>query len=383
MKIHIVQQGDTLWKLAKKYDVDFEQLKAVNNHLSNPDLIMPGMKIKIPTGGVPVKKQAFKKEEQIKFSVPKEMPIIKEVPKEMPIVKETPMAPLKEEVKLPVAPPSVAPLPVAPSIAPPVMQPIQLQPIQMPVTQQYLHHHHMNMNLNLYKPMPAPPVPPVAPPVKMPALPKVPEIKEIPKLEKPIQKPAPPLPPKKEVVPPVMPIQEQPINVAPPPQQCFPVTGIMPGCAPMAPLGCSPYPGIAPITPYGCYPSYPQIAPGNYVMPSMTGIPTMAPQMPIYPQVSQQLPIYPATPYGLPAPTTTQSFDQATGPQIPGEAMVVPQGQQPWGIPSTHGLYGDITMQQPITPQTQPWGYNPQPVYPQFHPYQCQFRLDEEESTED
>ena len=30
VKIHIVQKGDTLWKLAKKYGVDFEKLKAAN-----------------------------------------------------------------------------------------------------------------------------------------------------------------------------------------------------------------------------------------------------------------------------------------------------------------------------------------------------------------
>ncbi|BBW95440.1 SafA/ExsA family spore coat assembly protein [Geobacillus subterraneus] len=58
MKIHIVQKGDTLWKIAQKYGVDFEQLKKINGHLSDPNLIMPGMKIKVPTAGVPVKKGA-------------------------------------------------------------------------------------------------------------------------------------------------------------------------------------------------------------------------------------------------------------------------------------------------------------------------------------
>ncbi|PGP75705.1 hypothetical protein CN997_25620, partial [Bacillus cereus] len=58
MKIHIVQKGDTLWKIAKKYGVDFETLKKTNTQLSNPDLIMPGMKIKVPSSGVHVKQQA-------------------------------------------------------------------------------------------------------------------------------------------------------------------------------------------------------------------------------------------------------------------------------------------------------------------------------------
>ncbi|PEE19760.1 peptigoglycan-binding protein LysM, partial [Bacillus cereus] len=57
MKIHIVQKGDTLWKIAKKYGVDFDTLKKTNTQLSNPDLIMPGMKIKVPSNGVHVKQQ--------------------------------------------------------------------------------------------------------------------------------------------------------------------------------------------------------------------------------------------------------------------------------------------------------------------------------------
>ena len=49
MKIHIVQKGDTLWNLAQKYNVDFNELKSLNSQLSNPELIYPGMKIKIPS----------------------------------------------------------------------------------------------------------------------------------------------------------------------------------------------------------------------------------------------------------------------------------------------------------------------------------------------
>ena len=58
MKIHIVQKGDTLWKIAKKYGVNFEELKKMNSQLSNPDMIMPGMKIKVPTTGGNIKKEA-------------------------------------------------------------------------------------------------------------------------------------------------------------------------------------------------------------------------------------------------------------------------------------------------------------------------------------
>ncbi|WP_406566416.1 SafA/ExsA family spore coat assembly protein [Jeotgalibacillus aurantiacus] len=49
MKIHIVQKGDTLWNISKQYNVPFDQLKAANTQLANPDMIMPGMKIKVPS----------------------------------------------------------------------------------------------------------------------------------------------------------------------------------------------------------------------------------------------------------------------------------------------------------------------------------------------
>ena len=55
MKIHIVQKGETLWSIAKKYGVNFDELKKMNAQLSNPDMVMPGMKIKVPAsaGAVP------------------------------------------------------------------------------------------------------------------------------------------------------------------------------------------------------------------------------------------------------------------------------------------------------------------------------------------
>ncbi len=61
MKIHVVQKGDTLWKLAEQYGVDFEALKQANTHLADPDHIKPGMKVKIPASAA-AKKEAPKKE---------------------------------------------------------------------------------------------------------------------------------------------------------------------------------------------------------------------------------------------------------------------------------------------------------------------------------
>lgn len=55
LKIHIVQKGDTIWEIAQQYGVNFEELKKLNSHLSSPDMIMPGMKIKIPVTSKQVK----------------------------------------------------------------------------------------------------------------------------------------------------------------------------------------------------------------------------------------------------------------------------------------------------------------------------------------
>lgn len=76
MKIHIVQKGDTLWKLAQKYGVDFEEMKQMNNHLADSDMLMQGMKVKIPSTAVQAKKELPKKE------MPKKLaPLKKEIPK--------------------------------------------------------------------------------------------------------------------------------------------------------------------------------------------------------------------------------------------------------------------------------------------------------------
>lgn len=88
MKIHIVQLGDTLWKLAEKYNASFEELKKVNSHLANPEKLMPGMKIKIPGATKQVQKGTSKKEQMT--------PVSK---KEKTTKKEQKTLPSKEEVK--------------------------------------------------------------------------------------------------------------------------------------------------------------------------------------------------------------------------------------------------------------------------------------------
>lgn len=99
MKIHIVQKGDTLWKIAKQYNVDFEQLKRLNTQLSNPEMIMPGMKIKIPSQSSPAK------HENTPIGQNAGMPPLKAMPSpqiETPEQAVTPEVPLKAMPTVPV-----------------------------------------------------------------------------------------------------------------------------------------------------------------------------------------------------------------------------------------------------------------------------------------
>ncbi|MGM0874407.1 MAG: SafA/ExsA family spore coat assembly protein [Bacillota bacterium] len=110
MKIHIVQKGDTLWKIAKKYGVNFEELKSMNTQLSNPDLIMPGMKIKVPSGNVAVKKEAPMTMQIQKKEMPMaEHPFAKEKPKAVLGVEDVedtlPKEPISEKPSKPYIPP--------------------------------------------------------------------------------------------------------------------------------------------------------------------------------------------------------------------------------------------------------------------------------------
>ncbi|WP_331618263.1 SafA/ExsA family spore coat assembly protein [Serpentinicella sp. ANB-PHB4] len=46
---HTVVSGDTLWRIAVKYQVGVSELVDINTQLENPDLIYPGMTITIPS----------------------------------------------------------------------------------------------------------------------------------------------------------------------------------------------------------------------------------------------------------------------------------------------------------------------------------------------
>lgn len=48
---YTVVPGDTLWKIASKYQVGLSELIAANPHIKDPSMIFPGDKISIPQGG--------------------------------------------------------------------------------------------------------------------------------------------------------------------------------------------------------------------------------------------------------------------------------------------------------------------------------------------
>lgn len=243
VRIHIVQKGDTLWKLAQKYGVDFEALKAANNHLSNPDLIMPGMKIKIPSGKVQATKQMGQKEAPI-FGAKKEHPMKKEAPQKP----KTPPPSIKEEKEMPI------PMPTPP-----------MPPVQKKAPSFHLQKTNMNVNIikqqketeinvpvqpaKIEKPIeqPIPQPKPIAPPVKKPLKAMKKPLKEIPKKEMPKMMP----PPKME-----MPMFNY----------CYPVT-------PLYHFGGAPCP------------------------PNMVPVPLFNQPMPFSPP-QQMLPPMPAVPFG-------------------------------------------------------------------------------------
>ncbi|SET82797.1 morphogenetic protein associated with SpoVID [Oceanobacillus limi] len=196
MKIHIVQKGDTLWEIAKQYGVDFEEVKQLNSQLSSPDMIMPGMKVKIPTSAKTVKKEAPVKEQQIKE---KQKPVTEKPykdisPKPFPVIKEDDEKPAKE---------------VKPEMPMPQMPQMPLQPMmQMPIMQQ-------EIQQDIHLP-------------KMPEQPKEKPVKKEQPKEQPIQQP---------VQQPVQqPMVQQPIHMVPcypVPHPCYPVPIMHPCDQPM------------------------------------------------------------------------------------------------------------------------------------------------------
>lgn len=132
MQVHIVEKGDTLWKISRSYGVSFDELKRLNAHLANPEYIVPGMKIFIPdtkkmesvnhpfSENRPVKKEMVRKEEMKAHPMP--APVAPHVPKAEHV------PPKAEHV-----PPKAQHVPPKAQHVPPKAQPVQPVPIVPPV----------------------------------------------------------------------------------------------------------------------------------------------------------------------------------------------------------------------------------------------------------
>ncbi|MBT2727094.1 SafA/ExsA family spore coat assembly protein, partial [Bacillus sp. ISL-75] len=378
VKIHIVQKGDTLWKIAKKYGVNFEELKKMNSQLSNPDMIMPGMKIKVPTSGGTIKKEApmgTKPGTTINLGVKKEMPLaeqplvkekpVKEVPiKEAPIAKEAPIkeAPIKEapikEAPIKEAPIKEAPIKEAPIIkeAPKApytpKMPLQIVP-EIDINNYYM----MNMqNMTVQQP---------PKPANI-----LPEIKEVPKKEVPIKEvpikevPIKETPIKENIVYAPPPVMEAPVEVAPQQDYCVPVTPVMPGPGFCPPFGVG-FPMQMNPNPFMPYPqmqgggmpmpmSYPQMHDGGMSMPMPYqqmqdgGMPM---PMPYHQQMQDGGLSMPMQPSGYPGNAPSVAGASFVAPQFDDESSsFMPQ------LPVMNPAYNPSAVMGAQSPQ-QPIGY--------------------------
>ncbi|MCA1031895.1 SafA/ExsA family spore coat assembly protein [Bacillus timonensis] len=375
MKIHIVQKGDTLWKIAKKYGVNFEELKQMNSQLSNPDMIMPGMKIKVPSGSVPVKKESqvqagqskeyVKKEAKINMAPKKEMQKVEHpfkdlAPKPTPVVKGE-----EEKAKEKVAPMKEKAAPMKEKVAPSKEEKIAPFEPKMPQMKQPLENNYNVPNI--------PQMPNNMPqmPNNLPNMPNLPNIPQAPS----------------NVLPGVM-EEEEPEVVSPvedemPTQQqmdpyCVPVTPVMPGYG-----WCVGGPGGFPTPPYpqGGYPAamqpqgYPQAISPEMMdddddmdgFPSQ-GYPQMAqPMMPQgYPQqmpFGQPMPGYGMNPYAAPFNQGGFPAGGAFPPYAPQQgaspAVDDDDDEMPDIGPMQQAPYGMPLMPQPMAPygQMPPTGY--------------------------
>lgn len=281
MKIHIVQKGDTFYKIAKKYGVDVEQLKSLNTHIPNMEMLLPGMKVKIPTVKMPVKKEEVVKE------VKKEK-VMEEIKLEFPELPKQPMPPTMHHPYL-------------------SMNLYQMQPYVY--YQPHLMMPPKECHMPPVVPAPAPaPSPAAVAPFTPPELPSLPSMEEIWHTEKeicveeelPMAEEVPPMPPlpNLEAMQPVQQPVQQPVPAAPmmmpyhpPHPECFPP--MVPAHHPFvgypmpSPCGCG---GPAPMpSPCGCGGSNPMAYP-----PVMYPYPPM-PQPYGYPMQPVQQP-YPASP---------------------------------------------------------------------------------------
>lgn len=205
MKIHIVQKGDTLWEISKKYGVNFEELKAMNTQLSSPDMIMPGMKIKVPGSSKAVKKETIAKKETKKEAI---KPYKDTSPKPIAAITED-----DHKIQKPITP--EMPIPAMP---------------QMPILDQDIKQY-TTINFPQMPQMKPQPIKEKKKEVKKEV--KKEEYKPQPIKQKPIHHPIQPIQP----IQPLQPIQPAPVH-QPPIQPVHHQQPMMQPCAPMVPICC-------------------------------------------------------------------------------------------------------------------------------------------------
>jgi morphogenetic protein associated with SpoVID len=415
VKIHIVQKGDTLRKIAQKYGVDFEELKKMNAHLSNPDMIMPGMKIKVPSGGVPVRKEVQKKETKINIAPKKEAPKqehpyaeqkpfisfdieeeivpkeVKEIPKEMPKAevapKEVPKAPAAEAVpkEVPKAPAAeTIPKETAPE-APKTSDKEDIKDLQKadsvsplidavpPFNPQVNINNHVMPNVL--------PNMPTLPPKPANILPEI--MKQEPDIESPVEeKPdvkepnleQPPEMPKLPYIPP-MPqniFAEQPVQALQNIQPCVPVTLVMPE------YGFNYQPiAMAPIDFQPMYPNQPMPGIAEHMdesidyMPEMPNVPPNVAEA----EANQQAPadVFPASnippmPQYNPSQVNPYANCVPITPVMPGYGFNPPIYYQPYAPAAPYGYGQPMTQGYSMPMQPTPGAFSPQQGAIPFQP---------------
>jgi len=58
MNIHIVQKGETLSTIAQAYEVENQLIMKENPQIASPHIILPGMKLKIPSSSYKIKRES-------------------------------------------------------------------------------------------------------------------------------------------------------------------------------------------------------------------------------------------------------------------------------------------------------------------------------------
>ncbi|TGV22659.1 SafA/ExsA family spore coat assembly protein, partial [Mesorhizobium sp. M00.F.Ca.ET.186.01.1.1] len=141
MRIHIVQKGDSMWKIAKRYGVDYKELLRLNSQIKTPDTLYPGARIKIPTKSVPVRPQPRTTPHPMSEAAPyvKERPRTEAESEEVPRqIERRPIEPEEEvqiesETRITQEAPSTPPAKERPPASPgPLVSPETIQPTPTP-----------------------------------------------------------------------------------------------------------------------------------------------------------------------------------------------------------------------------------------------------------